>query len=151
MMVQRFVTTTAIAAALALSGAAAMAQPAAAPSTSPPAASAAPHTALPAASQPARHMREDQMRATKLVGSTVYDPSDQKIGSIADLVLDRDGKVADVIIAAGEKHVGVPMTDLKRGKDNHFVLNITKDALKQMANFDLNQDEAAHSGSSTHK
>ena len=52
---------------------------------------------------------------------------------------------------AGEKHVAVKMADLKRGKDNRLVLNTTKDALKQMASYDLNFDAAAKSGSSTQK
>ena len=54
-------------------------------------------------------------------------------------------------IDVGEKHVAVKMADLKRGKDNRLVLNTTKDALKQMATYDLNQEAAARSGSSTHK
>ena len=96
------------------------------------------------------------MRGSKLIGSAVYDPSDQKIGTIDELVLNPDGKVADVVLGvggflgAGEKHVAVAMADLKRGKNDHFVLNTTKDALKQMANFDLKAEGAARSGSSTH-
>ena len=52
---------------------------------------------------------------------------------------------------AGDKNVAVKMADLKRGKDNRLVLNTTKDALKQMASYDLNFDAAAKSGSSTQK
>ena len=97
------------------------------------------------------------MRASKLTGSAVHDAADQKIGSIADLIVDRDGRVTDIVINVGsflgngDKHVGVKMADLKRGTDNRFVLNTTKDALKQMASYDLNYDAAAKSGSSTHK
>ena len=89
------------------------------------------------------------MRASKLTGSAVYDQADQKIGSIADLIIDRDGKVTETVIGvgsfvgAGDKHVAVKMADLKRGKDNRLVLNTTKDALKQMASYDLNFDAAA--------
>jgi sporulation protein YlmC with PRC-barrel domain len=95
-------------------------------------------------------MGAGDMRATKLAGSAVYDQTDQKIGSIADLIIGSDGRVSDVVIALGDKHVAVKMADLKHGKDNHLVLNATKDALKQMASYDLNYD-AAKSGSSTHK
>jgi sporulation protein YlmC with PRC-barrel domain len=157
MTLKRLVTTTAIAAALAISGAGAFAQPAATPSPSSPGGTAVPHAAAPAvtSTQTARHMSADQIRASKLIGSGVYDPNDQKIGSIEELVLNPDGKVADVVVGvggflgAGEKHVAVAMNDLKHGKDNRLVLNTTKDALKQMASYDLKAADSAHSGSST--
>lgn len=137
---------------------------AAAPHATVPAATspaAAPHAAAPAAApataQASRHMRDDQIRASKLIGASVYDPNDQKIGAVDELVLNPDGKVADVVIGvggflgAGEKRVAVPMADLKRGKNDHFVLAATKDSLKQMANFELKTAGTAGSGSSAHK
>ena len=39
----------------------------------------------------------------------------------------------DVVVGLGDKHVAVPMADLKRGKDNRLVLGVTKDALGKMA------------------
>jgi sporulation protein YlmC with PRC-barrel domain len=102
-------------------------------------------------------MRDDQMRASKLIGSAIYDPADQKIGTVDELVLNPDGKVADVVIGvggflgAGEKRVAVPMAELKRGKNEHFVLAATKDSLKQMGNFELSRTDTATSGSSAHK
>jgi sporulation protein YlmC with PRC-barrel domain len=164
MTLKNSVTTAIVVAALAIP-AGAFAQTTTTPSPSSPPAAAAPHSSTPAAAAPqaaapaaqaTRHMREDQMRASKLIGSAVYDPSEQKIGTIDELVLNADGKVADVVLGvggflgAGEKHVAVAMADLKRGKNDHFVLNTTKDALKQMANFDLKAEGAARSGSSTH-
>jgi sporulation protein YlmC with PRC-barrel domain len=164
MTLKNSVTTAIVVAALAIP-AGAFAQTTTTPSPSSPPAAAAPHSSAPAAAVPhaaapatqaTRHMRDDQMRASKLIGSAVYDPSDQKIGTIDELVLNADGKVADVVLGvggflgAGEKHVAVAMADLKRGKNDHFVLNTTKDALKQMANFDLKAEAAARSGSSTH-
>src|SRR5438105_398791 len=163
MTLKNSVTTAALIAALAIP-VAGFAQTTPAPSPSSPPAAAAPHSSAPAAAAPhaavpatqaSRHMRDDQLRASKLIGSAVYDPNDQKIGTIDELVLNPDGKVADVVLGvggflgAGEKHVAVAMADLKRGKNDHLVLNTTKDALKQMANFDL-KAEGARSGSSTH-
>jgi sporulation protein YlmC with PRC-barrel domain len=161
MTLKRFVTTTAVAITLALPAASGFAQsptapaPTTAPSGTPPAASTAPRAAAPAAATPAaRHMREHEMRASKLIGSSIHDASDQKIGSVTDLIVDRDGKVTEVVVGvggflgAGEKNVAVKMADLKRGKDNRLVLNTTKDALKQMAAYDLSEP-AARSGSST--
>ena len=113
---------------------------------------AASHT-LPAAAQASRHMRDDQIRASKLIGAAVYDPTDQKIGTVDELVLNPDGKVADVVIGVGgflgtgEKRVAVPMAELKRGKNDHFVLAATKDSLKQMATFELKTASTAGSGS----
>jgi sporulation protein YlmC with PRC-barrel domain len=169
MTLKHSVTTAILIAALALPGSA-FAQTTAAPSsaaaphaTAPAATSpaAAPHTAAsaaaPATAQASRHMRDDQIRASKLIGASVYDPNDQKIGAVDELVLNPDGKVADVVIGvggflgAGEKRVAVPMADLKRGKNDHFVLAATKDSLKQMANFELKTAGTAGSGSSAHK
>jgi sporulation protein YlmC with PRC-barrel domain len=169
MTLKHSVTTAILIAALALP-VSAFAQTTAAPSsaaaphaTAPAATSpaAAPHAAAPAAApataQASRHMRDDQIRASKLIGASVYDPSDQKIGAVDELVLNPDGKVADVVIGvggflgAGEKRVAVPMADLKRGKNDHFVLAATKDSLKQMANFELKTAGTAGSGSSAHK
>jgi len=165
MTLKNSVTTAALIAALAIP-VAGFAQTTTAPSPSSPPAAAAPHSSAPAAAAPhaaapatqaSRHMRDDQMRASKLIGSAVYDASDQKLGTIDELVLNPDGKVADVVIGvggllgAGEKHVAVPMADLKRGKSDRFVLNTTKDALKQMVNFDLKAESAARSGSSAQK
>ena len=169
MTLKHSVTTAILIAALALP-VSAFAQTTAAPSsaaaphaTAPAATSpaAAPHAAAPAAApataQASRHMRDDQIRASKLIGASVYDPNDQKIGAVDELVLNPDGKVADIVIGvggflgAGEKRVAVPMADLKRGKNDHFVLAATKDSLKQMANFELKTAGTAGSGSSAHK
>jgi sporulation protein YlmC with PRC-barrel domain len=152
MTLKRFVTTTAIAAALVLPGTIVFAQPGAAPTPSAPPAATAPQAAAPAPTQTSRHMRDDQLRASKLLGSSVYDANDQKIGSIEELVVNPDGKIADVVIGVGsylgggEKRVAVTMADLKRGKDNHLVFNTTKDALKQMAGYDFKAADT-HSGS----
>jgi sporulation protein YlmC with PRC-barrel domain len=158
MTLNRLFTTAAVVAALAVPATGAFAQsttPApAAPHPAAPPAAAAPHAAAPAtavtAASAVRHMRDDQMRASKLIGSAVYDTGDQKLGSIADLIVDRDGKVADVVISTGSKHVGVPIADLKHGKDNRLVLSTSKEALGKMGNFDLNYD-GARSGSSSRK
>ena len=153
MTLKRFMTMTAIAAAMAIPATGGFAQPATAPTPTPPAAApAAPHAAAPAATtQAPRHMATNEMRASKLIGSAVYDSSDQKLGSIADLIVDRDGKVTDVVVGVGDKNFGFKMADLKRGKDDHLVSSATKDALKQMAAYDLNHAAGERSGSSTLK
>src|SRR6266436_5891197 len=131
MTLKRFMTMTAIAAAMAIPATGGFAQPATA--------------------QAPRHMATNEMRASKLIGSAVYDSSDQKLGSIADLIVDRDGKVTDVVVGVGDKNIGFKMADLKRGKDDHLVSSASKDALKQMAAYDLNHAAGERSGSSTLK
>ena len=69
---------------------------------------------------------------------TVYDPNDNKIGDVKDLLLEKDGKVNAAIIGvggflgAGEKDVAVPFDQLqlkdKNGK-RYLVMNANKDAL----------------------
>src|SRR6266550_553349 len=64
-------------------------------------------------------IQQDQIRASKMIGSTVYDVQNRNIGSVKDLVLDKDGKVADVVIdvssvlGVGGKYVAVGMNDVK--------------------------------------
>src|SRR5438552_7511038 len=112
MTLKHSVTTAIMIAALALP-VSAFAQTAAAPSSAAPATAphaaapvakspaVAPHAAAPAAAQASRHMRDDQIRASKLIGAAVYDPADQKIGTVDELVLNPDGKVADVVLGVG--------------------------------------------------
>src|SRR5437870_3775135 len=126
MTLVRFMTTTAIAAALAMPASVGFAQPATAPSPSNPAAAPAPRAAAPTphaagpapTTQAPRHVAANELRASKLIGSAVYDSGDQKSGSVADLIVDRDGKVSDVVLGvgsflgSGDKNVAVKMADL---------------------------------------
>ena len=45
--------------------------------------------------------REGQWRASKLVGVDVYNDANEKIGDISEIILDKSGKVANVIIGVG--------------------------------------------------
>jgi hypothetical protein len=70
----------------------------------------------------------------------VYDPGDNKIGEIMDVLADKDGKIIAMIVGVGgflgvgEKDVAVPFNAVQfKTKDNNKwwpVLNTTKDALK---------------------
>jgi hypothetical protein len=71
---------------------------------------------------------------------SVYDPSDAKLGEIMDVLVDRDGKIAVLIVGVGgflgmgEKDVAVPFSAVQfKTKDSNKwypVMNTTKDALK---------------------
>jgi len=75
----------------------------------------------------------------------VYDPSDNKIGEIEDVLLDKDGKTAALILGVGgflgmgEKHVAVPFNAVRSTTKNdnkwYLVMNSTTDALKNAAGF----------------
>ena len=100
-----------------------------------------------------RAIQSDQIRASKMIGSTVYDVQNRKIGSVKDLVLDKDGKVANVVIDVGSflgvggKYVAIGMNDLK-GDNNRLTLDRTKEQLQQMAEYRL-EDRNTGAGTST--
>jgi sporulation protein YlmC with PRC-barrel domain len=82
----------------------------------------------------------DHWLASDVYKADVYDPSENKIGKVTDLMIDRNGNVAGAIIGvggflgAGQKDVVIPFKELKAstrdGKD-WLVLNRTKDELKR--------------------
>src|SRR6195256_5499433 len=63
--------------------------------------------------------REGEWRASKLVGVNVYNEANEKIGDINDVILDKSGKVANVILGVGgflgmgEHYVAVAFEKLK--------------------------------------
>jgi sporulation protein YlmC with PRC-barrel domain len=84
----------------------------------------------------------DQIRASKMIGSNVYDVQNRKIGHVKDLVLDRDGQVASVVVDVGAflgmggKYVAVSLRDLKTDH-NRLTLDLTKEQLQQAQNYRL--------------
>lgn len=46
-------------------------------------------------------MKPGEWRATKLTGLAVYNPDNQKIGDISELIIDRNGKIDAVVIGVG--------------------------------------------------
>jgi sporulation protein YlmC with PRC-barrel domain len=98
-------------------------------------------------------IQPDQIRASKMIGSTVYDVQNRNIGKVRDLVLDKDGKVATVVIDVGTflgmggKSVGVKLSDLKTD-NNRITLDRTKEQLQQMANYRL-ENRTTGAGSTT--
>ena len=87
-------------------------------------------------------IQPDQMRASKILGSTVYDVQNRNIGSVKDLILDKSGKVAAVIVDVGSflgmggKYVAVGVSDLKTD-NNRLTLDRSKEQLQQMAAYRL--------------
>ena len=74
-----------------------------------------------------------------MIGSAVYDvPENRKIGSVSDVVLNKDGKVDAVVIDVGSflgmggKNVAVLPSDIKTD-NNRLTLDRSKEQLQQMA------------------
>ena len=88
------------------------------------------------------------VRASKLIGSSVYNDRDEKVGSVDDVVLGKDNKADTVVVSVGgflgmgTKLVAVPYSQLKLGdtknasSDNRVVMpGASKESLKAQPDF----------------
>ncbi len=111
------------------------------------------HTAV-----PTNHIMAGQIRATQMDGATVYDAQGKNLGDVKDIILEKSGKIAAVVLDVGSflgmggKFVAVSMNDLKVDFDSNnkpkFSIDLTKDQLKAAQAFDLSE-KTATTGSST--
>ncbi len=84
---------------------------------------------------------------------SVYDPKDSKIGEIADVLVDKSGRIDSLIVAvggflgAGEKDVSVPFDAVhvtnKTNNKWYLVMNTTKDQLKEAPGFTYDKDSTS--------
>ena len=102
--------------------------------------------------EPGRIIQPNQIRASKMIGSSIYDVQNRNVGSVKDLVLDSDGRVAAVVVDVGSflgvggKYVAISMSDIKT--DNHrLTLDRSKEQLQQMAEYQL-EDRTTGAGTS---
>lgn len=115
--------------------------------------STAQHTAAAPTSVVGSQIQPDQFRATKMIGSSVYDIQNRDIGKVKDLVLDRDGRVAAVVVDVGAflgmggKYVAINISDIKTN-NNRLTLDRTKEQLQQMTEYRL-EDRTTGAGTST--
>jgi sporulation protein YlmC with PRC-barrel domain len=86
----------------------------------------------------------DASTVTNWYKQNVYDPSEEKVGEISDVLVDRDGKVSAFIVSVGgflgigEKHVAVPFNGVHATQRNGkwwLTMNATKDALKSAVGY----------------
>lgn len=108
----------------------------------------------PSTSSPARPLTslpQDGTPVGNYYRQNVYDPADNKIGEVSDLLVEKDGRVAAAIVSVGgflgigEKDVAVPFNALHLSQKNqkwYLVMNADKDALKSAPGFkrDKTQD-----------
>src|SRR5947208_585246 len=87
-------------------------------------------------------IQPDEIRASKLIGETVYDVQNRNIGSVKDVILNRSGNVDAVVVDVGSflgmggKYVAVPLSDIKTD-NNRLTLDRSKEQLQQMAKYEL--------------
>jgi sporulation protein YlmC with PRC-barrel domain len=104
------------------------------------------------------HIMAGQIRVTQMDGATVHDAQGKNIGDVKDIILDKQGKVAAVVLDVGSflgmggKLVAISMNDMKVDFDSNnkpkFSVDMTKDQLKAAQAFDLSE-KTATTGSST--
>ena len=84
---------------------------------------------------------EKGLRASKVIGTAVYNDQNTKIGSVDDLILtDQDKVVVSIIsvggfLGIGSKLVAVPYDQLHRDNDKMILPGASKDALNAMPGF----------------
>ena len=86
------------------------------------------------------------LRASKLVGSDVYNSADTSIGTLDDLLLGQHDKAATAVVSVGgflgidSKLVEVPYSKLKLNKEGHLVLaGATKASLTRLSAYSYNK------------
>jgi hypothetical protein len=80
----------------------------------------------------------DDWLASNLIGHTVYNPQDEIVGDINDLVTDKDGKIVAVLVGSGgflgigQKDVALRFEDLKLARDENDSVKIITDVNKEV-------------------
>lgn len=112
------------------------------------------HETVAAATNPVgTQIQNDQIRASKMLGSTVYDVQNRDIGSVKDLIIDKDGRIAAAVVDVGTflgmggKYVAVPLSAIKTD-NNRLTLDMTKEQLQQAQAYNLENTDTG-SGSTT--
>jgi sporulation protein YlmC with PRC-barrel domain len=91
-----------------------------------------------------RSLPPEASTVTNWYKQSIYDPSEEKIGEISDVLVEKDGKVGAFIVSVGgflgigEKHVAVPFNAVHgTHKDGKWwlTMNTTRDALKSAAGY----------------
>jgi sporulation protein YlmC with PRC-barrel domain len=123
------------------------APPAAKPS--PPAASAPASTTGSGSAQFINTQKPDQWLASKFKGTDVVGTDNEKIGDVSDILFDKSGKIEAFIVSVGgflgmgAKDVAMAPAafqtvagDKSKNEDDKLKVSMTKDQLKQAANFE---------------
>jgi|SRR5215475_3033015 len=91
-----------------------------------------------------RSLPAEASTVTNWYKQDVYGPSEEKIGQISDVLVDKDGKIGAFIVSVGgflgigEKHVAVPFDAVHGAHKNGkwwLTMNTTREALKSAAGY----------------
>jgi sporulation protein YlmC with PRC-barrel domain len=91
-------------------------------------------------------IKSTEMRASKIIGSSVYDTNNQKLGTVQDLIVAKGGQVEEIVVDVGSflgmggKDVAVKMSDVKTD-NNRLTLDRTKEQLAQAPAYQLENSE----------
>jgi hypothetical protein len=105
-----------------------------------------PPSPTPRAEVTTNHLLPGQIRVGEMTGAAIYDSQNQNVGSIKDIVLDPEGRVAVVVLnvsgtlGMGGRYVGVGINDLKITNTNgkpRFTVDMLKDQLRTAQTYDL--------------
>jgi sporulation protein YlmC with PRC-barrel domain len=109
----------------------------------------APTASLSTSAKFVNSQRQDQYLASKFKGTDVIGTDDKKIGDVSDILFDKDGKIEAYIVGVGgflgigSKDVALAPSafqvvpgDKSKNESDKLRLSMTKDELKQAANFE---------------
>lgn len=94
----------------------------------------------------------DSATVTDWYKQNVYDPSDNKIGEVMDVLVSPEGRATALIVGvggflgAGEKDVAVPFSAVKhtlKDKKIYLTMDTTKDALKSAPGFKYDKERTS--------
>ncbi len=104
---------------------------------------------MPASAKVINSQKPDQFLATKFKGTDVVGADNEKIGDVADILFDKSGKIEAYVVSVGgflglgSKHVAlepaaftVVSGDKSKNESDKLKLSMSKDQLKQAANFE---------------
>ncbi len=116
-------------------GSSAFAQTPAAPAPSTP---DAPVTTTAPVAQSGKEMLSGWSVKNNLIGKSVYNEQDEKVGDIRDVVLNPDGTATHYVVGVGgflgmgEHDVALPFNELHAANDRFTLQGYTKDRLKEL-------------------
>ncbi len=84
---------------------------------------------------------ENGWRASKLIGASVYNEQNEKIGSIDDLIVKNDDKIMVAVISVGgflgigSKLIAVSFNEIHMDSDKAMLIGASKEALNSQPSF----------------
>jgi sporulation protein YlmC with PRC-barrel domain len=116
--------------------------PAADPAAPAPAAEAAPPASPPPSDAVISAQSDGEIRADQVIGMTVYNAEGEKVGTVHDILLDKEGKATGVVLSVGgvlgvgAKSVGLTWKEIDvKPEQQQVQISYTKDQLEAAPDF----------------